>query len=176
GQVADLEHPLTTLRGWAARRRLPRSYRSPQYRQLVRRRDYFNRASLKRTHLHHVSQISLQQLNVDKPRVGARHIKPARTLEVNRRSCSRRQRSMPQLGECNAFCITTIGPLEYFLRFHVQEAKSHRTVTHDSFEVPNSTASTKIPLWIKSHDGVPPFPRRAGLRVPAIANSASEKP
>src|SRR5260370_4323806 len=83
---------------------------------------------------------------------------------------------MPQLHEIDTTRIPGLCLLKDFIGFHIHEPKTHRAVTHDTFEVSPPSAATKLLFRVERHDRVACFPNTFPERISAKTNAISQGP
>jgi hypothetical protein len=113
---------------------------------------------LQRAHLHHLPQVLLEQIQIEKAHVDSSEIETARAAQMDGRGRGGAQAAMPEAHKIHATGVPLLGCGKNLLRLHVEEAEAHRAVTHDAFQVSSSPAAAVGLFGIERDYRVTAFP------------------
>src|SRR5205085_4653024 len=145
-------------------------------RRLVARRHDLKRASLQRTHLHHLVQVYVEQVGLYELRVRAGDEELAGAADVYAVGRGGGERAVPQLDELDAARVALAGVREDLFGFEVEEAQTHRASAHDALEVARAAAAAEALLRVERDDRVAVLPDAFGQRVAPEADAAPQGP
>src|SRR5271167_3351825 len=83
---------------------------------------------------------------------------------------------MPKLHKVGTAGVTLASRGENLFRLQVKEAKPHRAISHDAFQVSPPPAAAEMLLGIEGDDGMPSFPDTFCPRISSKADSFAQGP
>src|ERR1700688_4704726 len=86
------------------------------------------------------------------------------------------QTAVPETHEVHATSVTFLGSGKNFLRLHVEEAQTHRAVTHDSCQVSPTAAAAIGLLGVEGYHHVTTFPHAFGVGISAESDTVTNGP
>src|SRR6202012_3693417 len=132
--------------------------------------------ALQRTHLHHVPQILLEQVQIEEADVESGEIEAAGTFEMDGGSGAGGERAVPALHKVGAALVAVFCVGENLVRLHIHEAEAHGAMADDAFEVSDATATAESFLGVERDDGVPAFEGAIRIGIAAEADAVAERP